>query len=71
MKGCTGSTVRTVGPDIIQNTMTMNQLEKIRPNLHFNDNETTAARNDRLHKLRAGIDKLLKNFWKVPLEETL
>ncbi|KAK9680228.1 Transposase IS4 [Popillia japonica] len=33
----------TVGPDIIRNTMTVNHFEKIRSNLHFNDNETAAA----------------------------
>lgn len=55
--------------------MSLNQFEKIRQFLHFNDNSKQSLQNqpghDKLFKIRPVIDTLLKQFLSVPLEENL
>jgi hypothetical protein len=43
-----------VGNEIIKNIMTVNTFEKIRFNLHFNDNllTSTSPNRDKIHKIR-------------------
>lgn len=60
----------TIGLDIIQRTMSLKTFERIRSNLHFNDN-MISPQNDKLHKLRPVIDSLSKKFISIPMEEML
>ncbi|CAG5056577.1 unnamed protein product [Parnassius apollo] len=53
-----------LGLPLIRNTMSVNQFEKIRQYLHFNDNTTQSpagiATHDRLHKIRPVLETLKK-----------
>ena len=64
-----------VGNIAIQNTMTVNEFEKIRRNLHFNTNSNMLPRDhpehDRLHKIRPIINQLIKKNLTIPREECL
>jgi len=53
--------------------MTLNIFEKIRSNLHFNDNtlETHRPNRNKTHKIRPIIETLENIFSHVPLEEHL
>ncbi|KAJ8868140.1 hypothetical protein PR048_031949 [Dryococelus australis] len=66
----------SVGLDIIRNTMSVNNFEKIRSNFHFNNNhnqvtDPQANGFDKLHKLRPVLDELGECFLSVPMEEYL
>lgn len=60
-----------VGNQLIQDTMNVNSFEKIRSNLHFNDNtlNTDGPNRDKTHKIRPIIETLKKRFCTIPLEE--
>ncbi|KAL4101133.1 hypothetical protein QTP88_021153 [Uroleucon formosanum] len=62
-----------LGNEIIKNTMTVNTFEKIRSNLHFNDNllTSTGPNRDKIHKIRPVIETLKKRFSSIPIEENL
>ncbi|KAE9523298.1 hypothetical protein AGLY_016246 [Aphis glycines] len=62
-----------LGNEVIKDTMTLNTFEKIRSNLHFNDNtlETHGPNRDKTHKIRPVIETLKNSFSRVPLEEHL
>jgi len=62
-----------LGNQVIKDTMTLNIFEKIRSNLHFNDNtlETHGPNRDKTHKIRPIIETLKNSFSRVPLEEHL
>lgn len=64
-----------VGNETIQNTMTVNEFEKIRRNLHFNKNNQMLPRDnpehDRLHKIRPLINHLIGKTLTIPREECL
>lgn len=62
-----------VGNQVIKDTMSLNIFEKIRSNLHFNDNtlETHGPNRDRTHKIRPIIETLKNSFSRVALEEHL
>lgn len=63
------------GNELIKETMPVNKFEKIRQQLHFNDNENMLPRghvnHDRIYKIRPLIDVLIKRFQTVPLEKSL
>lgn len=66
----------TVGNKLIIDTMSINHFEKIRANLHFNDNEKqitdpSCAGYDSLYKIRPVINSLSKQFISIPMEENL
>lgn len=56
--------------DVIKNQMTVNQFEKIRQYIHFNDKEKRPSRNDptcdRLYLIRPVIDSLNCTFGSIP-----
>ncbi|KAE9521871.1 hypothetical protein AGLY_017753 [Aphis glycines] len=62
-----------LGNDLIKATMTINIFEKIRANLHFNDNLSTSTGpgRDKIHKIRPLIETLRKRFSSIPIEENL
>lgn len=64
-----------VGNSIIKDTLTINEFEKIREFLHFNDNTSQKHFGepgfDKLHKLRPVINELRERFRSIPLEENL
>lgn len=62
-----------LGNDLIKTTMTINIFEKIRANLHCNDNLSTSTGPDRdkIHKIRPLIETLRKRFSSIPIEENL
>lgn len=64
-----------IGNSIVQNSLSVNNFEKIKRFLHFNDNTymipSTEPGHDRLYKIRPVITKLLTNFQKVTVEEYL
>lgn len=55
--------------------MPLNQFERLRSFLHFNDNQKQILIGepgfDKLHKIRPVIDSLQKSFLSVPMEESL
>lgn len=52
--------------------MTVNTFEKIRSNLHFNDNLlSTGPKRDKIHKITPVIETLKKRFSIIPIEENL
>jgi len=61
--------------DPIADTMSLNNFEKIRRYLHFNDNSTMLpkdhADNDRLHKIRPVIDHLNNKYQSIPFSRDL
>lgn len=65
----------TLGNVIVQNLMTVNEFERIKRFLHFNNNDEQKSQDedgcDRLFKLRPVMKTLLTNFQKVPFEESL
>ncbi|CAH2010792.1 unnamed protein product [Acanthoscelides obtectus] len=61
----------TIGTDIIKNTMSQKQFEKIKKHLHFNDNSRGHELHDRLHKIRPLVDHLLYRYLSVPYEACL
>ncbi|XP_055924577.1 piggyBac transposable element-derived protein 3-like [Argiope bruennichi] len=64
-----------VGISLIQNSMPVNEFEKIRRYLHFNDNNAFSTDlqggQDKFFKLRPLIDELQKSFLSIPMEECL
>lgn len=52
------------GNETIKSTMTVNTFEKIRANLHFNDNliTFTGPNRDKIHKIRPVIETLKKKI---------
>ncbi|XP_050064516.1 uncharacterized protein LOC126553389 [Aphis gossypii] len=62
-----------LGNDLIKAIMTLNIFEKIRANLHFNDNLSTSTGpgRDKIHKIRPLIETLRKRFSSIPIEENL
>ncbi|XP_055932210.1 piggyBac transposable element-derived protein 2-like [Argiope bruennichi] len=64
-----------VGISLIQNSMPVNEFEKIRRYLHFNDNNAFSTDlqggQDKFFKLRPLIDELQKSFLSIPMEESL
>lgn len=64
-----------IGNKLIQETMTVNQFEKTRKFIHFNDNSKMLAmghaEHDRLFKIRPLIRSLLEKFQSVPYEACL
>lgn len=66
---------RHLGIEIIKKTMSIKDFEKIRQNLHFNDNSKLLPKehedHDRLHKIRPIIDHLITKFQTVPYEPCL
>jgi len=62
-----------LGNDQIKNTMSVNVFEKIRANLHFNDNllTSTGPDRDKICKIRPLIETLIKRFSSIPIEENL
>lgn len=64
-----------IGNEIIQNTMSCNNFEKIRSLLHFSDNYSMLLkdhpRHDRLYKIRLVVETLKNKFCSIPLEESL
>ncbi|KAL4126598.1 hypothetical protein QTP88_010810 [Uroleucon formosanum] len=62
-----------LGNQVIKDTMSLNIFEKIRSNLHFNDNtlETRGPNRDKTHKIRPIIETLKNSFSRVPLKEHL
>ncbi|KAL4112162.1 hypothetical protein QTP88_016000 [Uroleucon formosanum] len=61
--------------NVIKNTMTVNNFEKIRQFLHFCNNDIYIPRgqpgHDRLFRIRTVLETLKKRFQTVPLEESL
>lgn len=61
--------------NVIKNTMTVNNFEKIRQFLHFCNNDIYIPRgqpgHDRLFGIRTVLETLKKRFQTVPLEESL
>lgn len=59
----------------IAETMSLNNFEKIRRYLHFNDNSTMLPKdhpdNDRLHKIRPVIDHLNNKYQSIPFSRNL
>jgi len=53
--------------------MTVNIFERVRVNLHFNDNLliSTGPNRDKIHKIRPLIETLKKRFSSIPTEENL
>ncbi|KAJ8913087.1 hypothetical protein NQ315_006588 [Exocentrus adspersus] len=64
-----------IGLDLIKNTMSVKHFEKIRRQLHFNDNTKLLPRgheeHDRLHKIRPVINHLITKFQTIPYESHL
>ncbi|GBO18512.1 PiggyBac transposable element-derived protein 2 [Araneus ventricosus] len=64
-----------VGMELVKNTMSLNNFEKFRSNLHFNNNEKEIRRgepgHDKLFKIRPVINSLLETFSSVRFEESL
>ncbi|KAJ8967797.1 hypothetical protein NQ317_012693 [Molorchus minor] len=64
-----------IGVSNIRDAMTINEFEKIKNTLHFNDNHTIAEKGDpkydKLHKIRPLIDHLNNRFSSIPLEPQL
>jgi len=62
-----------LGNDLIRSTMSVNIFEKIRANLHFNDNllTSTGPDRDKIHKIRPLIETLSKRFSSISIEENL
>lgn len=64
-----------IGNPIIKETMSINEFEKIREFLHFNDNTQQKKPDeegfDKLHKIRPVVDTLRDRFRSVPKEENL
>ncbi|CAI6371787.1 unnamed protein product [Macrosiphum euphorbiae] len=59
----------------IAETMSLNNFEKIRRYLHFNDNSTMLPKdhpdNDRLHKIRPVVDHLNNKYQRIPFSRDL
>lgn len=55
----------------IVESMSRNRWEQIKAKIHFNDNIYLAVSNDKLHKIRPFIDKVVKNFNKTPMGEKI
>lgn len=59
----------------IKSVMSVNEFEKIRQFIHFNDNHEFVARgqvgHDKLHKIRPVLDHLNMKFSTIPLEQHL
>jgi len=64
-----------IGNEVVIDALSINDFERIRRFLHFNDNEKMIPYkedgHDRLYKVRPVMNRLLCNFQKVPLEESL
>ncbi|KAJ8941586.1 hypothetical protein NQ314_010365 [Rhamnusium bicolor] len=64
-----------IGVSNIQDVMTINEFEKIKNTLHFNDNNTVVGKDDpkydELHKIRPLIDHLNSRFSYISLEPQL
>ncbi|KAJ8970406.1 hypothetical protein NQ317_017188, partial [Molorchus minor] len=64
-----------IGVSNSRDAMTINEFEKIKNTLHFNDNHTIAEKGDpkydKLHKIRPLIDHLNNRFSSIPLEPQL
>lgn len=65
----------TIGNSLVQETMSANDFEKIRANLHFNNNENQVPKgqpgHDQLFKIRPLMDALLLASASVPMTEGL
>ena len=63
------------GSTFVKEVMAVNSFEKLRANLHFNNNETQVPADqpgfDKLHKIRPIINRLQEKFLLVPIEESL
>lgn len=51
--------------------MSRNRWEQLKSKIHFNDNTHLAESNDKLYKIRPFIDKVVKNFNKIPMGEKI
>lgn len=64
-----------LGNKIIQETLSINQFEKIWRFIHFNNNDNMLPKDhpghDRLYKIRPIMETLRKKFGTIPLEESL
>ena len=64
-----------IGLQLVKNTMSLNNFEKIRASLHFNNNEKEIPRgqpgHDKLYKIRPVIESLFKTFSSIRMDECL
>lgn len=64
-----------IGTELVKSTMSVNNFEKIRASLHFNNNENEIRRGEpghnKLYRIQPVIDSLLDSFVSIPMEECL